>query len=105
MDWYCVKNSDISTIRSRMTGRPGRGLKTIRPGRSFRFVMHASPLLPLMFIASDPQTPSRQERRKPMESSMPMRWTSRSSSILSPGATSTSNACMYGAASLSGSYR
>ena len=38
--------------------------------RSANLVTQARPFLPLMFMASDPHTPSRQERRSARESSM-----------------------------------
>src|SRR6185437_11896590 len=56
-EWYCLKNWLMSTIRSRITGSPGNGRNSTGPLSDFRFVMHASPFLPLMFIASEPQTP------------------------------------------------
>src|SRR5450631_625442 len=54
----------MSTIRSRITGNPGNGFKTTVSGSVRMLVRHASPFLPLMFIASEPQMPSRHERRK-----------------------------------------
>jgi hypothetical protein len=66
--------------------------------------MHARPFLPLMFIASDPHTPSRQLRRyETLSSKSPLMRISASSSILSFGWSRTSSFCMYGLASLSGS--
>src|SRR2546423_2294618 len=62
IEWYCLKNWLLSTIRSRITGSPGSGRSTTGSLSSFRLVMQASPFLPLMFIASEPHTPSRQER-------------------------------------------
>jgi hypothetical protein len=64
MLWYCLKNCVMSTIRSRITGSPGSGLSTTVPGSVRMLVRQARPFLPLMFIASEPQTPSRQLRRK-----------------------------------------
>ena len=52
--------------------------------------MQASPFLPLMFIASEPHTPSRQERRSASESSTVLMRTSASSSMRSDGPSSTS---------------
>src|SRR5947209_2528691 len=59
----------MSTIRSRITGRPGIGRSSTGSLSSFRLVMQASPFLPLMFIAPEPQTPSRHERRNASVSS------------------------------------
>ncbi len=52
--------------------------------------MHASPFLPLMFIASEPHTPSRQLRRNDSVSSTAFRRISASSSIRSVGSSATS---------------
>ena len=48
-----------------MTGRPGIGRKVILPllRTSDNGVTQASPFLPLMFMPSEPQTPSLQDRR------------------------------------------
>jgi len=74
--------------------------------RSRRFVTHARPFLPLMFMASEPHTPSRQLRRNETLSSKSLLMRiSASSSILSFGWSLTSSFCMVGRASLSGSYR
>ena len=54
----------MSTIRSRITGSPGSGRSSTGSFSSASLVMQASPFLPLMFMASEPHTPSRQERRK-----------------------------------------
>ena len=62
-EWYCLKNWDMSTIRSRITGNPGSGRSSTGSLSSVSRVMQARPFLPLMFIASEPHTPSRQERR------------------------------------------
>src|SRR5215475_6734360 len=69
IEWYCLKNWVMSTNRSRMTGNPGSGFSSIGSLSSASLVMQASPFLPLMFIASEPQTPSRQDRRKAKVSS------------------------------------
>ena len=61
--------------------------------------MQASPFLPLMFIASDPQTPSRQLRRNDSESSTALRRISASSSIRSCGSSAMSYSCSCGFAS------
>ncbi|MNT60993.1 hypothetical protein D3C72_1986070 [compost metagenome] len=66
MLWYCWKNRLWSTTRSRMTGIPGRGLMISVlpfPSASATGVMQPRRFLPLMFMPSEPQTPSRQERR------------------------------------------
>ena len=63
MEWYWLKNCVMSTIRSRTTGKPGSGFKVMTPGKVSMLVKQAKPFLPLMFIASEPHTPSRQERR------------------------------------------
>ena len=63
IEWYCLKNCDMSTTRSRITGSPGNGRNCTGSFRSASRVMQARPFLPLMFIASEPHTPSRQERR------------------------------------------
>ena len=49
-----------------MTGMPGKGLMTRQsdfPSASSTGLIHASAFLPWIFIPSEPQTPSRQERR------------------------------------------
>src|SRR5690606_14880735 len=61
---YWRKNKSMSTIKSRMTGMPvsGRRISTSPPlSASDTRVMQARPFLPLMFMPSDPHTPSRQE--------------------------------------------
>ena len=73
------------------------------PGSVRMLVRHASPFLPLMFIASDPQTPSRQLRRKLKVGSFAFSFISASSSMRSLPSSSTSSVCMKGLASLSGS--
>ena len=60
----------MSTMRSRITGRPGSGRSSTGSFNVFRLVMQASPFRPLMFIASEPQTPSRHDRRKASVSSV-----------------------------------
>ena len=52
--------------------------------------MHARPFLPLMFIASEPHTPSRQLRRNDSVSSTAFSRTSASSSMRSCGSSATS---------------
>ncbi len=52
--------------------------------------MHASPFLPLMFIASEPHTPSRHERRNARVSSLTLMRTSASRSMRSDGPISMS---------------
>jgi hypothetical protein len=73
-----------------MIGSPGSGLMTTGSLRSTSLVMHASWFLPLTFIASDPHTPSRHERRSVRESSIDLMRTSASRSIRSEGPISTS---------------
>ncbi|MNL62369.1 hypothetical protein D3C87_1863870 [compost metagenome] len=95
IELYCLKKFVMSTIRSRTTGRPGSGRSTMRSGSSRMFVRQARPFLPLMFIASEPHTPSRHERRRARLSSTSfLMRTSASSSILSVGWSSTSSFCM-----------
>ena len=89
-EWYWLKNWVMSTIRSRTTGSPGKGRSVTFSGRSAILVMHARPFLPLMFIASEPHTPSRQERRNESESSCAFRRTSASSSMRSVGSSLSS---------------
>ncbi|MNT12152.1 hypothetical protein D3C72_1470700 [compost metagenome] len=83
IELYCLKKFVMSTIRSRTTGRPGSGRSTMRSGSSRMFVRQARPFLPLMFIASEPHTPSRHERRNEMVSSSFFSLTSASSSMRS----------------------
>ncbi len=90
-------------IRSRITGRPGSGLSTITSGSVRMLVRHARPFFPLMFIASDPHTPSRHERRKLNDGSTALSLFSASSSMRSLPSSSTSSVCMRGFASVSGS--
>jgi hypothetical protein len=56
-----------------------------------------------MFIASEPQTPSRHERRKLSVGSTAFSFISASSSMRSLPSSSTSIVCMRGLASVSGS--
>ena len=51
-------------IRSRNTNMWGRGRIVIVSGPGVIFVKHARPFSPLMFIAQEPQIPSRQDRLK-----------------------------------------
>ena len=67
------------------------------------FVRQASPFLPLMFIASEPHTPSRQERRKLRLGSSAFSFISASSSMRSLPSSSTSSVCIEGGAPVSGS--
>src|SRR5258708_30589944 len=90
MSQFCLKNCDMSTIRSRITGSPGSGRITTGSLRSASFEMHARPFLPLMFIASDPHTPSRHERRSDRESSCSLMRISASSSMRSVGSSAMS---------------
>src|SRR6478735_524824 len=62
-DW---KNGSMSTIRSFSTGRPlmGSTVMGLDVSRSFRRVLQARRLRPLMRMASEPHTPWAQERRK-----------------------------------------
>ncbi|EKD75258.1 MAG: hypothetical protein ACD_44C00192G0004 [uncultured bacterium] len=46
-----------------MTGKAGKGRIVMGVLSEDSGVMHAKPFFPLMFIPSEPQTPSRQERR------------------------------------------
>jgi hypothetical protein len=67
-------------------------------------VMQASRFLPLMFIASEPHTPSRHERRNDTLSSMRfLTWLSKSSTIVPAKPGATCSCCMRGGAPLSGS--
>ncbi len=66
-------------------------------------VRQARPFLPLMFIASEPHTPSRQERRKLNDGSTAFSLFSASSSMRSLPSSSTCKVCMLGLAPLSGS--
>ncbi len=80
------------------------GRSTIGSFSSLRLVVQASPFLPLMFIASEPHTPSRHERRSDsVSSTSALMRCSASSSILSVSFSSTVRSCMYGFLSLSGS--
>ena len=59
----------MSTTKSLMTGNPGSGLSSIL---FFLItdeigVIHANPFLPLMFIPSEPQTPSLHDLRYEMD--------------------------------------
>ncbi len=67
------------------------------------FVRQARPFLPLMFIASEPHTPSRQERRKLRLGSISFSFIRASSSIRSLPSSATSIVCIVGARPLSGS--
>jgi hypothetical protein len=64
-DRYAAKNGSMSTTRSLSTGRPLIGSTVIgSPGfTSLRSVLQASRFLPLIRIASEPQTPWAQDRR------------------------------------------
>ena len=73
-----------------MIGSPGSALMTTGSARSASFVMQASPFLPLMFIASEPHTPSRHERRSASVSSTALMRTSASRSMRSDGLMATS---------------
>ncbi|MCY1542409.1 hypothetical protein D9M68_781550 [compost metagenome] len=86
-----------------MTGKPGKGLSVTTPFSDFMLVTQASPFLPLMFMASEPQMPSRQERRKDRLGSTAFRRMSTSSSMRSPGLTSSFIVCIVGLVSTSGS--
>src|SRR5262245_41015852 len=50
-------------MRSQITGKPDNGFNTNRLGKSRNLVIQARPFLPFIFIPSEPQTPSPQERR------------------------------------------
>src|SRR6188768_1102817 len=89
IEWYCLKNCVMSTIRSRMTGRPGSGFRTIGSFSVLMLVRQARPFLPLMFIASEPHTPSRHERRKLRLGSIAFSFIRASSSIRSLPSSST----------------
>jgi hypothetical protein len=80
----------MSTIRSRITGKPGKGRSSTGSFSPSRLVMQASPFRPLMFIASEPHTPSRQERRSERLSSSALMRSSASSSMRSSGSSRTS---------------
>lgn len=43
IEWYCCKNAVMSTIRSRMSGSPGNGLRTLVSGSARMLVMQARP--------------------------------------------------------------
>ena len=62
---YWRKNRLWSTTRSRITGMPGSGriVRRAPSSTSATGVMQARRFLPLMFMPSEPHTPSRQERR------------------------------------------
>ena len=53
----------MSTIKSLITGKPGKGRMVISFGKSLRFQNKPNRFLPLMFTPSEPQIPSRHERR------------------------------------------
>ena len=89
IEWYCLKNCVMSTIRSRMTGSPGSGFRTIGSLSVLMLVRHARPFLPLMFIASEPHTPSRHERLKLRLGSIAFSFISASSSMRSLPSSST----------------
>ncbi len=73
-----------------MTGNPGIGLITIGCLRSVILVTQASPFFPLIFMASDPQTPSLQDIRIDNESSIALILISKSNSMTSVSPTVTS---------------
>ena len=96
--------TNMADAYGKMTGRPGRGRTSIGVFNSASGVMQASALRPLMFMPSEPHTPSPQERRKVRLSSCAFS-NSRASSSIMPGAISASSssmACMAGAVSCSG---
>ncbi|MOA27751.1 hypothetical protein D3C78_1486450 [compost metagenome] len=87
-----------------MTGRPGSGRRTsllplTTPDSG---VMQARPFLPFMFMPSEPQTPSRQERRYEKPSSFSLISANTSRTIRSLPPVSTSNDSILGAESVSG---
>ena len=92
MELYWAKNSVRSGIRSLTTGWCGSGLMEIsRPGTSSQACVQASVLRPPMFMAQEPQTPSRHERRKAsVGSSVFLMWMMASSTIGPQLSTSTS---------------
>ncbi|MNV88359.1 hypothetical protein D3C71_1825550 [compost metagenome] len=65
-------------------------------------VMQARPFLPFMFMPSEPQTPSRQERRYEKPSSFSLISANTSRTIRSLPPVSTSNDSILGAESVSG---
>ncbi len=73
---------------------------------SFRNVVHARRFTPLMFIAHEPQMPSRQERRKVTEESMlALIWIRPSSTIGPQERVSSSKESSLGVSPESGSKR
>ncbi len=89
---YWAKKMERSGIRSLITGWCGKGAIWIsRPGTSSQPWVQASVLRPPMFIAHEPQTPSRHERRNASVGSMVfLMWMSTSRSIGPHASTSTS---------------
>ncbi len=77
-----------------MTGRPGSGFRMIVCGSDSMLVRHARPFLPLMFIASEPHTPSRHERRYEIVGSIDFSLIRASSSMRSDPSSSISMVCM-----------
>ncbi len=63
---YAWKNGSMSTTRSLRTVSPliGSTVIGLAGSRSFSSVLQASRLRPLIRMASEPQTPCAQERRK-----------------------------------------
>ena len=73
-----------------MIGKPGSGRNTTGSFRSFTRVMQAKPFLPLMFMASEPQTPSRHDLRSDRLLSCALMRSNTSSSMRSLGKMSMS---------------
>ena len=92
MDEYWAKNSVRSGTRSLITGWCGRGLMfSVLPGTSAQAWVQARVLRPPMFMAQEPHTPSRQERRNARVGSMVfLMWMMASSTIGPQWSTSTS---------------
>src|SRR3970040_1111529 len=83
IEWYCLKNCVMSTTRSRITGSPGSGRISIGCFKLDSGGEQGKPLRPLMFIPSEPHTPSRHDLRKLRLSSCSLISSSASSSIAS----------------------
>ena len=90
IEWYCLKKRVMSTTRSRMTGKLGSGRSRTGSFKPRTGVMHARPLRPLMFMASEPHTPSRQDLRNVSVLSIALMRRMTSSSMISPGCGSIS---------------
>src|ERR1019366_4035738 len=81
IEWYCLKNCVMSTIRSRITGNPGNGRNVTGSFRDYSGDTASRPVLPWMFSASEPHTPSRHDLRNDRLSSCSLINSSASSNI------------------------